>query len=325
MPRIRAVAVPLAILSILILSTFSFAAAPDRISGPIASGQTVKLGGGVTLAARRGIDHGSVDPSLKMPYITMVTVPSAAQKKAATQLFIDQQNPHSAHYHKWLTPEQYANRFGLSPSDIGKITSWLQSQGFTIVRTARARNFIVFSGTAAQVEKTFQVEIDNFERNGKQFFANTAPPTIPSALSGIVVGFHGMNNFRPASQALRGHPEYTYVNKGNHYFIAPGDITAIYDLTNLYSNGYDGTGQSLAVMGQTGIYESDITNFRGSFGLSPITCSVDGSGIIGNSACDTSNFQYVLVDGSYNTISDGDFRKPIWTLSGLVQLRRARR
>src|ERR1700733_6863793 len=121
MPRIRPVALSLAFVSILILSAFSFAASADRITGAIVSGQTVKLGGGVTLAARHGTDQGPVDPSLEMPYITMVTVPSAAQEKAATQLFIDQQNPHSRSYHKWLTPEQYASRFGLSQSDIGKI------------------------------------------------------------------------------------------------------------------------------------------------------------------------------------------------------------
>ena len=52
MARTRAVAMSLAILSILALSTFSFAAALIASAGPIASGQTVKLGGGMPMQAR---------------------------------------------------------------------------------------------------------------------------------------------------------------------------------------------------------------------------------------------------------------------------------
>jgi subtilase family serine protease len=300
MARTRAVAMSLAILSILALSSFSFAAAPDRISGPIGAGQTVKLGRGMPLQARNAVDHGAVDPALKMPYITMVTVPSPAQQRAAHKLYLDQQNPRSASYHKWLTPEQYGDRFGLSPSDTNKITNWLLAQGFLIVRTARARNFVVFSGSAAQVEKTFQVEIHNFEGKDQKFFAPASAPAIPSALSGIVAGFNGLSNLRPVSQARRAVPGYTYVNSDqNYYFLAPGDITALYDIGTTYTNGYNGTGQSLAVIGETGIYQSDLTNFRQNFGLSAINCTVS-SDII--TACNTSNFKYVLVNGSATDI-----------------------
>src|ERR1700690_1466662 len=121
MPRIRPVALPLAILSILVLATFSSAAAPDRISGSINAGQSVRLTGGVPLQARPEFDQGPVDSSMRMTRITLLTKPSPAQQKALTQLLANQQNPRSASYHKWLTPEQYADRFGLSLNDTKKI------------------------------------------------------------------------------------------------------------------------------------------------------------------------------------------------------------
>src|SRR5580698_6628187 len=158
MARTRAVAMSLAILSILALSTFSFAAVSDRITGAVNAGQTVRLTAGVPLQAKPQFDQGRVDPSQKMNYLTLLTKPTAAQQQAINKLLADQQNPRSASYHKWLTPEQYASRFGLSQNDAKKITDWLQSQGFTVVKTARGRNFIVFSGTAAQVDKTFQTQ-----------------------------------------------------------------------------------------------------------------------------------------------------------------------
>ena len=75
-----------------------------------------------------------------MPAITMYLRPSTAQQSALQQTLANQQNPASPNYHKWLTPEQYADRFGVSPSDINKIVAWLESQGFTWTNVARGRN-----------------------------------------------------------------------------------------------------------------------------------------------------------------------------------------
>ena len=37
---------------------------------------------------------------------------------------------------------------------------------------------------------------------------------------------------------------------GNH-FVAPGDFATIYDVAPLYATGSDGTGQKIAIMGQS--------------------------------------------------------------------------
>ncbi len=297
MARIRLAALSLSILSILVLYTPSYAAPTDRI-GAITSGPTVRFASGVPLQARPEFDQGAVDPAMKMGYLTLLTKPTAAQQKAINKLLADQQNPHSASYHKWLTPEQYADRFGLSQSDMNKLAGWLQAQGFTIVRTARARNWVAFSGTAAQVEAAFQTPIHNFKTGGEIHFSNTSPAVIPSALSGIVTGVRGLSNFRPQSQARRAVPAYSF-SGGNYQFISPGDITTIYDVATLYGSGIDGTGQKLAVMGETGIYQSDLTNFRQNFGLSAISCTTSNDII---TACNTSHFKYVLVNGTATQI-----------------------
>ena len=284
------------ILCILIFSALSFAAAPDRITGPFSAQQLVKLSGGVPLKAQPQYDKGPADPSLKLSYMTLLTVPSASQQKALTRLLAQQQDRRSPLYHKWLTPEQYADRFGLSPNDVKKLTDWLQSQGFSIVNVARGRNFIAFSGTAAQAESAFQTEIHNFEVAGEKHFSNITPPSIPAALSGIVSAVRGFNNFRPKSQAHRFEPDYTFLFNGQNIpFVAPGDVATIYDINALYSAGVDGTGETLAVIGQTGIFQADLTAFRTGFGLSGISCTTDASDII--TACNTSNFRYVLVNG----------------------------
>src|ERR1700693_1994385 len=286
------------VLWILIFTSLSFAAAADRIKGAVVSGQFVRLPAGVPRNAQAQFDQGPVDPSLKLSSITLLTVPSASQQKAISRLLAQQQDPNSPLYHKWLTPEQYADRFGLSPGDVKKITDWLQSQGFGISRIARGRNWITFSGTAAQAENAFQTKLRNFHVNGETHFSNTSPPAIPAPLSGVVVGVRGLNNFRPKSHALqlnpdRARPDYT-TSSGN-LFLAPGDIATMYDFAPLYAAGFDGAGQTLAVIGQTDVYLADLNDFRSGFGLSPISgCTTSSTNVI--TACNATNFRYVLVN-----------------------------
>ncbi len=296
------------IVGVLSFSTLVFAVAPDRIADPIVAQQLVKLAGGVPLQAQPQFDQGRVEPSLRLGYMTLLTVPSASQQKDIDQLLAEQQDPHSPLYHTWLTTEQYADRFGLSVNDIQKLTTWLQSQGFTIVRVARGRNFIVFSGTAAQAESTFQTEIHNFEGNGEKHFSNTTPPSIPAALSGVVIGIRGMSNFWPKPQARHSKPNYTAPGTSHTgYWIAPGDITTMYDLQKLYTAGITGTGQTLAVMGQTDVYLADLVDFRTVFDLSTAIsgCTTNASDII--TACNIANsFQYVLVNADPGAPLSGD-------------------
>src|SRR5579859_2132834 len=85
---------------------------PSRIAGRIAGGQRVSLQGNVHPKARPANDQGPVDPALKLPAVTLILQPSASQKTALDQLLVQQQDPASSNYHHWLTPEQYADRFG---------------------------------------------------------------------------------------------------------------------------------------------------------------------------------------------------------------------
>jgi subtilase family serine protease len=61
-------------------------------------------------------------------------------------------------------------------------------------------------------------------------------------------------------------PKFTSSVTGNH-FLVPDDFATIYDLKALYNNGINGTGQKIAVMGQTDIQVQDIRTFRQLSGL----------------------------------------------------------
>ena len=307
------------ILCILIFSTLSFAAAPDRVTGSIDSSQTFALAKSLHPRAQAQYDLGPVDPSRRLSYITLLMSPSASQQKVLEQLLAQQQDRKSPNYHKWLTPQQYADRFGLSPNDLNKITTWLMSQGFQILSVGGGRNAVIFSGTAAQVQRAFGTEIHSYKVNREEHFANSTPLMIPAALKGVVTSVMGLHDFRP--QPANGGTRFGGMRNvrpayydGKYIFpnfLAPGDIATIYDITPLYTASIDGTGQKLAVVGQTDIILADINDFRSSFGLSTIltsgtgACTTNSSGIV-VSPCNTTNFQYVLVGTDPGSISPND-------------------
>jgi hypothetical protein len=255
-------------LLLFLASTLCFAVQPDRITGPIDSSQTATLPGRIHHQALPQYDQGRIEPSFRFSYLTLLLTPSVSQLKAMDVLVAQQQDPKSLKFHKWLTPEQFAARFGPTHNDMQKITDWLKAQGLQIVSVARGGQFVVIGGTAVQVENAFKTEIHRYNVNGESHFANATMPSIPAALSGIVGGLRGLNDFH-LKPALKRHPDYTVSGFSTH-FLAPGDLYTIYDIAPLHNTGIDGSGQKIAIMGQTDLLTTDINDYRSDFGLPAI-------------------------------------------------------
>ena len=191
----------------------------------------------------------------------------------------------SASYHQWLTPATYAAQFGMSAADLESAQAWLQAQGFTIVSVAQSRNAIQFSGTVAQVNAAFHTEMHQYQINGVTRLANSTVLTLPAALAGAVAGIRNVAQFRPHPMHTAVHkaaasPEFTSSLSGDHY-LAPSDITTIYDIKALYNAGYTGTGESLAITGESAIATTDLDAFRTASGLAikePTQILVPGTG-----------------------------------------------
>ena len=138
----------------------------SRISKAVDNQERFVLRGNVHPKARPEDDQGRVAPSFSLSYVTLVLAQSDSQRADLAQLLLDQQNPNSPNYHHWLTPEQYADRFGVSTDDLTKMTAWLESQGLTIASVARARNWIAVNGDASRIESAFQTEIHEYLTDG---------------------------------------------------------------------------------------------------------------------------------------------------------------
>src|SRR6202020_2568448 len=181
-----------------------------------------------------------------------------------------------------------------------------KSQGFTAIHMANGRNWVSFNGTVAQVESAFGTEIHRYSVNGELHYANATAPSVPANVGGVVSSIRGLHDFRPKPRSIhRVRPNY-FSSGLQSEFVAPGDIATIYDIGALGS-AIDGTGQKLAVMGQTDVYLADITDFRTGFGLSAISCTTNATtGVI--TACSDPHFQYAL-EGVDPGVSSGDLEE----------------
>jgi subtilase family serine protease len=78
-------------------------------------------------------------------------------------------------------------------------------------------------------------------------------------------------------------PAYTSSQSGSHH-VTPKDLATIYDINSLYNAGYTGLGQTIAVVGETQIVPSDISNFQTAAGVptnTPVLIPVPNSGTYG--------------------------------------------
>jgi uncharacterized protein (TIGR03437 family) len=242
-------------------------AQPNRVLSRIDNARKVTLAGHVVPMANAANDAGAVETSFPLS-ITLLLKPTAAQQASLEQLLQDQQNPASPSYHKWLTPEQYADQFGASSNDTSQIVAWLQTQGFTVDPVSRSRTFITFAATAGQVHASFGAAIHRYTANGKSHYANASNPTVPAALASVVAGFRGLHDFHPRAHLSKSAKPRWTLGPGDHV-MAPDDFAAIYDIAPLYTAGTNGTGQSIAIVGQSALYSSgsDVTAFWSQFGI----------------------------------------------------------
>ncbi|HVC46441.1 MAG TPA: protease pro-enzyme activation domain-containing protein [Terracidiphilus sp.] len=258
--------------------------APRILSQPT-SAQMSPLQGSLHPFAQSRLDAGSMPSDTRLNGMSIYFNHTPEQQAALEQLLADQQNPSSPLYHRWLTPQQFAARFGMAQSDIDKVELWLEQQGFSVDSVSHSHNLIRFSGTAGQVDQAFQTQMHYFNVDGKKIFAPSTALSVPAAFAATVANVGNLSSFRPRPQYVPYKPAnpraaFTSSQSGSVYF-APGDIKVAYDMNPIISSGIDGTGQTIAIVGQSAVSLADITNFQNAAVLtpkSPIPVLVPGSG-----------------------------------------------
>lgn len=270
----------LAVVALLVVGVGIFSitliARARQAAGIPLSGQTVPLiGKSKLIGAASGEQQLSLSIGLQM-----------RNQQELNVLLSNQNNRHSSLYHHYLTPQQFAAEFGPTVDQQQQVINYLHNQGFAVSHVSSNGLLIDASADVAQVEAAFAVKINNYQIGAKKFYANANAPTIPGAVSSLIVSIGGMDNsthMRPLYHLqAQGSKKATVPAKVKRAMagLGPTDLLGAYDGAALQQAGTKGNNQSVAVFELDGYQQSDITQYLQTYNLGNPSISnvlVDGS------------------------------------------------
>lgn len=244
-----------------------------RITSAVNNEERVVLRGTTPALVAQSTDTGRMSGEQKLGRMILMLAPSPAQEQKAAKVIAALHDPASPSFHRWLTPSQFGQMYGVTDSDATQVQLWLQGRGLTVHEISQSRRFVVFSGTVSQVEDAFSTQMHNYTYKDKTFVSNSTDVQIPAALQSVVKGVVRLHSDPRAANAFMGgkvfftkSPGQFSFGDGSHY-LTPADFAKIYNLKPLYDAGIDGTGQTIAIVGRSNIDPLDVHAYRSLLGL----------------------------------------------------------
>ena len=113
-------------------------------------------------------------------------------------------DPAHPNYRHYLTPEEFAARFGPTEQDYQAVIAFAQANGLTIRSTHPNRTLLDVNGSVADIEKALHVTLRVYQHptEARTFYAPDAEPALDLAVP--VLGISGLSDYalpRPRLQA----------------------------------------------------------------------------------------------------------------------------
>jgi subtilase family serine protease len=179
-------------------------------------------------------------------------------------------------YRKYITPDEFAFRYGANANDYAALKQWALANGLTIAHEAEARTSLTVRGSVEQFQALFKTQLNNYRSaDGKEFYSASVKPAVPDAIAGKVTGVIGLTNSvqyaplakvyktfgedaaqQPASPAS---PLHTDATGGT----GPGGAYSASDLRTAYQIPHFGglVPQTVAVFEQGGFFKYDVETY----------------------------------------------------------------
>lgn len=243
------------------------------VTQQIDENKRVSLRGNTRPEANFRHDRGAIADNFPTEHLLLQLKRPPEQEQALQQFIADLHTPGSRDFHRWITAQEFGERFGVAQSDLDAISAWLTSHGFKVNVIYPSGMLIDFSGTAGQVRKAFQAELHTLDVNGEKHIANMNDPRIPAALAPVITGVVSLHDFRPHPMVRmrKPRPQFTFTDflGGANYAVTPSDLATIYNFNPLFNSGISGQGQTVVLIEDTDLFSAaDWNSFRSTFGLS---------------------------------------------------------
>ena len=199
-----------------------------------------------------------------------IALPLRDRDKLAT-LLQELYDPGNPNFRRYLTPEEFAARFGPREEDYQRVISYAQSNGLKVGNTFSNRALVDVTGTVDNVQKMFQVHINLYQhpKEDRRFYSPDVEPSVEAGLP--ILHVSGMDNYftpRHCDHAVRPDKSPTLSPKGGSN---PGGYVGYggRDFRNAYVPGskLTGAGQVVGLLSLAGYFPSDIYAYETNTGL----------------------------------------------------------
>src|ERR1700722_13327690 len=89
-------------------------------------------------------------------------------------------DPSSPNYHHFLTPEEFAARYGPSEQDYESVSNFAKANGLTIINTHSNRVVLDVSGKVSNIENALHIKLRTYHHpaENRDFFAPDSEPSL---------------------------------------------------------------------------------------------------------------------------------------------------
>jgi kumamolisin len=208
---------------------------------------------------------GRLDASKQMSLTVALNLRNQSE---LTALIASLHDPKDPLYGQFLTPQQFAQKFGPAPEDMAAIKNYLSANNLKF--NGSSTSTIKVSGAVRDVEKVFNLEMHQYQTaDNRVVFAPNLDPQVDSSMASKISGILGLNSF--TSLIAHRHKKVadgsTGIGTGPGGGMGPSDIQKAY---NFSGGNVNGSGQTLALMELDGYTPSDISGYASQFGITNV-------------------------------------------------------
>jgi subtilase family serine protease len=191
----------------------------------------------------------------------------------------------SANFHRFLTPREFAQRYGATASSVDAVRSYLRGYGLRVGSLSTGRLVLHVTGSTTNIAHAFSARVETVRRADGVLAAQLATEgTLPGALAHDIAGVAGLSTVvQPSTNIVHSHASSratvptTCANDGGETSTTPnslGGYTAqqeaqLYGVNAEWAKGNVGTGQTIALYELSAYDPSDLATFLQCYGLSP--------------------------------------------------------
>ena len=210
---------------------------------------------------------------------------------ALSNLLHELYDPASPNFHHYLTPEQFAERFGPTEADYEAAAAFANANGLRVTMRHPNRVLLDVEGSEADVERALHVKLNNYRHptENRTFYAPDSEPSLDLAVP--ILHISGLNNYSLPRPRYVTKPLASPQNESPNANTGSGPSGTFMgnDFRAAYASGVtlNGSGQIVGLLQFDGYSASDITYYENLAGLPNVP------------------LQNVLIDGASGNPSGG--------------------